>query len=197
MSIQTILLAAGVGSRFGSDKLSATLPDGTPMAVASARSLVAAGCDVLAVVRDVTAESALLLATEAGVRVLACPESAGGLGHSLAYGVRHSADADGWLVALADMPFIRPETVIRVMSALEQGAPLVAVALAGRRGHPVGFGRRWRGQLLGLTGDAGARSLLAEQASELQIIETDDPGVLQDLDRPEDLLQPRNGSCAP
>lgn len=189
MSIQTILLAAGVGSRFGGDKLSATLPDGTPMAVASAQALIAAGCDVLAVVRDVTAESALLLATEPGVRVLVCPESAGGLGHSLAFGVRHSADADGWLVALADMPFIRPETVIRVVSALEQGSTLVAPALADRRGHPMGFGRAWRGRLLALTGDSGARSLLAEQAGAITMIQTDDQGVLLDVDRPADLIR--------
>ena len=187
MQIQAILLAAGGGSRFGADKLIAPLPDGTPLAVASARVLLAAGCDVLAVVRDADTGAGRRLARLPGVRVLECPESASGVGHSLACGVRHSPTADAWLVMLADMPFIRPETVADVASALARGARLAAPTLAGRRGHPVGFAHEWRDQLVALTGDAGARALLTEQAVALTRIETDDPGILRDVDRRGDL----------
>ena len=94
IQIQTILLAAGSGSRFGGDKLIAPLPDGTPLGLASSRVLLAAGCDVLAVVRDADSGAAPQLTGLPSVRVLVCPESASGLGHSLACGVRHSQAAD-------------------------------------------------------------------------------------------------------
>jgi molybdenum cofactor cytidylyltransferase len=188
MQIQTILLAAGSGSRFGGDKLIAPLRDGTPLALASARVLLAAGCDVLAVVRDSDTGAGRQLAPLSGVRVLACPESALGLGCSLACGVRHSLAADAWLVMLADMPFIRPETIADVASALAQGARLAAPTIGGRRGHPVGFAHEWREQLIALTGDAGARDLLTEQSDALTRIETDDPGILRDVDRRGDLV---------
>ena len=132
-----------------------------------------------------------------GVRVLVCPESASGLGHSLACGVRHSQAADAWLVMLADMPFIRPDTIARVASALAQGARLVAPALAGRRGHPVGFAHEWRDQLVALTGDNGARALLTEQSDALTRIETDDPGILRDVDRRGDLEECSHAVPAP
>jgi len=187
MHIQTILLAAGSGSRFGADKLIAPLPDGTPLVLASARGLLAVGCDVLAVVRDADSGAGRTLMGSPGVGVLVCPDSASGIGHSLACGVRHSQTADAWLVMLADMPFIRPDTIARVASALAQGARLVAPSLAGRRGHPVGFAHEWRDQLVGLTGDSGARALLTEQSDALTRIETDDPGILRDVDRRGDL----------
>ena len=187
IQIQTILLAAGSGSRFGGDKLIAPLPDGTPLVLASARVLVAAGCDVLAVVRDADSGAVPQLTSLPSVRVLVCPESASGLGHSLACGVRHSQAANAWLVMLADMPFIRPDTIACVASALAQGARLVAPTRAGRRGHPVGFTHEWRDQLVALTGDAGARALLTEQSDALTLVETDDPGILRDVDRRRDL----------
>ncbi|ESQ13940.1 MAG TPA: nucleotidyltransferase family protein [Chromatiaceae bacterium] len=187
MHIQTLLLAAGSATRFGGDKLSAALPDGTPMVLASARALLQAGCDVLAVVREADVGAGLLLRDLQEVRVLCCPESVGGLGFSLAQGVRHSANADAWLVALADMPLIRPATLVQVLSALAGGSSLVAPVFAGQRGHPVGFGRCWRARLLELSGDRGARTLLTEQADRLESIQTDDPGILLDIDRRDDL----------
>ena len=187
MQIQTILLAAGSGSRFGADKLSRRCPMARRWCwrVRGCCSPPAATC--LPSSAMPTAAPAAQLTSLPGVRVLVCPESASGLGHSLACGVRHSQAADAWLVMLADMPFIRPDTIARVASALAQGARLVAPALAGRRGHPVGFAHEWRDQLVALTGDAGARALLTEQSDALTRIETDDPGILRDVDRRGDL----------
>lgn len=189
MQIQTILLAAGSSSRFGGDKLAAPLVDGTPLVLASAQTLLAAGCDVLAVVRDADVGPGALLAGVPGIEVRACPQAALGLGHSLAFGVRNSDSADAWVVALADMPFVRPATVARVAVALTRGASLVAPVFARRRGHPVGFARDWQAQLVALTGDAGARSLLARHAGALTLLDTDDPGVLRDVDRIADLAK--------
>jgi molybdenum cofactor cytidylyltransferase len=95
-------------------------------------------------------------------------------------------DADGWVIALGDMPHVRPDTIRAVVEALEQGAPLVVPVFAGQRGHPVGFGRGFRDELVRLTGDAGARVVLMSHASAVHQLEVDDPGVVQDMDTPAD-----------
>lgn len=181
-----LLLAAGYGRRFGADKLLHPLADGTPLAVASARALRMACSRALAVLRPEQRVLAGLLAAE-GLEVVICPEARDGMGHSLSAGVAASPDAAGWLVALADMPFIRHDSLNRVATALIAGAPLAAPVCAGQRGHPVGFAARWRSDLLALSGDEGARALLRAQGHLLQVVETDDPGVLRDVDRLEDL----------
>jgi len=181
-----LLLAAGQGRRFGGDKLLQALADGTPVAVAAARALKAACADSIAVLRPEQDALALLLEAE-GLRVVRCAAARAGMGHSLAAGVAASGDADGWVVALADMPRIRVATLRAVADAIAGAAPLAAPAYAGQRGHPVGFAARWRDALLALEGDEGARAILRQSASLLEIVETDDLGVLQDVDTPADL----------
>ncbi len=187
MKLVGILLAAGQGRRFGSDKLVHTLADGQPMAVASASRLLPACDQVVAVWRP---GGELLADRLAGIgcRTLCCPESAMGMGHSLAAAVRATPEADGWILALADMPFIDIETHIRVGQAMRDGADIVTVTYRGRRGHPVGFSSVHRDALSALTGDQGARGLIAASGSRVLKLDVFDAGVLQDIDTPEDLL---------
>src|SRR5947208_4959013 len=79
---------------------------------------------------------------------------------SLACGVQATPDADGWLVALADMPWIKPSTIRTLAAALTAGADIVAPSYNGERGHPVGFARRHYAALSALTGDEGARAIV-------------------------------------
>lgn len=185
-SISGVLLAAGQGRRFGADKLLQPLADGTPVAVAAARALRAACPDSLAVLRPEQDALAVLLEAE-GLAVVRCTAAHGGMGHSLAAGVAASVGADGWLVALADMPRIQVATLGRVAAAIAGGAALAAPVFAGRRGHPVGFAARWQSALLALEGDEGARAILRQHAALLHTLASDDPGVLQDVDTPADL----------
>jgi molybdenum cofactor cytidylyltransferase len=111
------------------------------------------------------------------------------MGASLACGISACADADAWLIALADMPFVLPGTIARVAAALRGGAALAAPIFQGRRGHPVGLDRRFAPALLALTGDTGARTLLAQYDAQLIRVACDDPGVLRDVDTPADIAQ--------
>lgn len=158
---------------------------GAPLAVAALRNLRAAIAEVIAVVRPVdnSAQHELhaLLAAE-GAELVLCPDAVAGMGHSLACGVRARPDAAGWLIALADMPAILPGTIGAVRDAIAAGSDTAAPAYAGKRGHPVAFGRACRAELLALTGDSGARSVLAAHPPHL--IEVDDPGCLHDIDTP-------------
>jgi molybdenum cofactor cytidylyltransferase len=181
-----ILLAGGAARRFGSNKLLHPLPDGTPIAVASLRNLSSALPRVVAVVRPGVTDLAMLL-SRAGAEVTVCERAEEGMGRTLAHAVGAARDAAGWVVALADMPFVAPSTIGAVARAVSDGANLVAPAFEGARGHPVGFGPRFLAQLLALEGDAGARDIVKAHGSEMLLLPVADPGVLRDIDTPADL----------
>lgn len=182
-----VLLAAGEGRRFGGDKLLHPLAGGLPMAVASARAL-RQGCGgrVLAVLRPEQERLAELLAAE-GLEVRFDTAVRQGMGHSIAAAVQATPTAAGWLVALADMPYIQPATIAFIADTLRSGASLAAPFCRGQRGHPVGFSPVWLDALTRLQGDQGARDLLVEHGNSMVRVNCEDEGVLVDVDRPEGL----------
>lgn len=184
--IVAILLAAGAGSRFGGDKLLHPLHDGVAIGAHAARNLLAAGIGVTAVIKPGDFPLSDLLEQE-GCRVTVCHDAARGMAASLGHGIAQNRSADGWVVALGDMPAIRPETIASVVRALREGAEIVAPAYHGERGHPVGFSARFRDELTALSGDSGARAVLQRNAARIRLIESGDPGVLHDVDRREDI----------
>jgi molybdenum cofactor cytidylyltransferase len=187
LNIIGLLLAAGSASRFGADKLRHKLPHGVPIAVQAARHLRAEVSRVLAVTRS--ADMASLLARE-GCETVVFERADEGMGASLACAARAAGRADGYLVALADMPFVRTTSIAAVRAALENGAPLAAPYFHARRGHPVGIGGTFYEALVALKGDEGARQLLAQNEKQLVKIPVGDPGVIRDIDTPSDLAPP-------
>jgi len=188
MRVVGVLLAAGRGARFGGDKLLAPLSDGTPLGVRTARNLKAALPEVVAVVRPEDEALQRLLAAE-GVRVEPCDRAWEGMGASLAHAVAATREAGGWVVALADMPMIAPATIRAVAAALEAGAPIAAPFFRGSRGHPVGFGAVHGARLATLSGDAGARDILRIERASIREVASDDPGILADIDTPDELAR--------
>ena len=184
-----LLLAAGSASRFGSDKLSHSLPHGVPIAVQAARHLGAEIGEIVAVVKP--GAHALARALEgAGCKVVVCEKAEEGMGASLACAARAAGEARGYLVALADMPFIRPSSIAAVREALAAGAPLAAPYFRTRRGHPVGIAGRFFEDLLACTGDEGAKKLFSAYGDDLVKVPVGDPGVVRDIDTPGDLTPP-------
>jgi molybdenum cofactor cytidylyltransferase len=189
LNIVGLLLAAGSASRFGSDKLLHRLPHGVPIAVQAARHMKKEISRVVGAVRPDSAELRDLLGKE-HVEIIVCEKADQGMGASLACAVRAAGKADGYLVALADMPFVRPTSIAAVRGALERGAAIAAPYFRTRRGHPVGFSGIFYPELILLDGDEGARRLLAAHEAELVKVPVGDPGVIRDIDRPADLAPP-------
>lgn len=190
--ITGILLAAGAGRRFGSDKLAGLLPENIPVAVQSCRNLLAGTGRVLAVIRPGAEMLRALLEAE-GAEVAVCPHAELGMGSSVAFGIQQTAGAHGWLVALADMPWIKPSTIRQVAAAISQGAAIAAPVWQEQRGHPVGFNARFFNELSALSGDTGAKALLASNQPHIVTLDCGDPGILWDIDYPDDLTrQPDN-----
>jgi molybdenum cofactor cytidylyltransferase len=189
LNIVGLLLAAGSATRFGSDKLQHALPHGVSIAVQSARHLKSELGRVVAVVRPDSDQLISSLKAE-GCEVVVCENAAEGMGASLACAARSAGEADGYLIALADMPFLRRTTIAAVRDALAGGAPLVAPYFRARRGHPVGLSHEFFHELIALRGDEGAKRLLAAHEKQMVKIPVGDPGALRDIDRPEDLAPP-------
>nr|WP_242697557.1 nucleotidyltransferase family protein [Bordetella petrii] len=194
------MLAAGEGLRYraarralrdAAHKLLARLPDGRPVAQASASTLLAALPDTIAVVADRPPELPALL-SRLGCSILKAPPAPRGMGVSLAAAARHllarpapAGQLPGCAVALADMPWLRADT-LRLLLQQAASDRIIVPVCRGRRGHPVVFGGAFLPELAELDGDTGARALL-ERHGALEI-ECDDAGILHDIDTPQDLL---------
>lgn len=186
MTLTGILLAAGQSSRFGSNKLLQPLTDQIPMVVLAARKLKAVLPESLAVVSPDDPQTAELLNAE-GLQIVINPQPEAGIGRSLACAIRASHDVPGWLIMLGDMPWLSKQTIREVAETLKQPKDIVAPLYGDRRGHPVGFGKAYVRELLALDGDNGARSIVQAHRQHLRLITVSDPGVLRDIDRPQDI----------
>lgn len=186
-----ILLAAGFSRRFGaSNKLMHALPDKTPIALAAAQNLIAAVPLSIAVVRAENTALANML-RHAGLHIALCTEDAQVMADSLATAIRYSANFsaadDGFIIALGDMPYIKPATISAVAHELTSGAAIVMPTFHGQRGHPVGFAAKFRHDLELLTGDEGARAIVKQHGHAVKFIHCDDAGILADIDKPADV----------
>ncbi|HRP27401.1 MAG TPA: nucleotidyltransferase family protein [Burkholderiaceae bacterium] len=190
-----VVLAAGRGSRFRSREHKLMQPLGSSTVLgATLRHVLASRMPMVVVATASIAEVAgRSIATRDIVVVPEVGETGSqtlGMGYSIACGVGARPDASGWLVLPGDMPMVRPDTLLAVAHALEQHT-IAYAQYRGRRGHPVGFAAELFSELATLSGDAGARRLLARYPA--QGIEVDDPGALIDIDTADDLDSLRSG----
>jgi molybdenum cofactor cytidylyltransferase len=181
-----VVLAAGSGTRFlgPGHKLEGRIGDASVLGLTLRHALATGARVVLVVSRRVRdgLHGTLPDCEQVVVDTDARPDW--GMGDSIAAGVAASADADGWLVLPGDMPFVLPDSIVRVAAALSEHD--VAYALhAGQRGHPVAFRATLKARLLALTGDTGARAVM--QGADSVAVEVDDAGVLVDIDTVADL----------
>ncbi|MBC3871156.1 nucleotidyltransferase family protein [Undibacterium oligocarboniphilum] len=186
-----ILLAAGRGRRYdqsgASDKLMQLLPDGRTVVLTSALHLRSVLPEVVVVVRSGNSDLLREMAQH-GFRTLVCEEADSGMAASLTCALRDTIHSTGWIIALADMPFVRPATIAALRDRLLNGADIAAPVFQRRRGNPVGFSRTHLPELLQLSGDQGARHVLSHAM--VTAVDVDDAGILHDVDVPADLIFP-------
>lgn len=187
--IGAIVLAAGSSRRFGDDKRRATLPNGKTVIQQAVETVLNSFDDLLLVLRygDAQFEQEITaLIDSPNLRTFRAPDSALGMGHSLANAVVQIDDWTGAFIFLADMPDIQDSTIEQLKTQLSEKR-IVVPTFDGQYGHPVGFSSDFFAEIAQLEGDSGAKPVIsANQGSVVEIV-VDDPGVLKDVDRPEDL----------
>lgn len=185
-----LLLAAGSGNRFIAEggtgnKLNAVMTKTAENSVTvfdtTLAQAVASGMPVHVITRP---DNVPVQASCARAKVPVTLAETGGTGESIAAGVRDTPDWDGWLIHLADMPFVTPDIFIAVADTL-RSASIVRPYWQNEPGHPVGFACPLREKLLQLRGDQGARELL--HSHEMLRVDFNNPAVIRDIDLPSQL----------
>jgi len=189
--VRGILLCGGASTRFGGNKLLEPIPGAEaegPIAARAAANLRAGTGRALALIPLGAAQLRGVL-EPTGCEIVESDRTARGMGASLAAAVAASDRAEGWIVALGDMPLILPSTIRAVAQALEEGALIAAPVAPGNpmRGHPVGFASALRAELVALDADTGARSIVERHRDRVRLVPVDDPGIYVDLDTREQL----------
>ncbi len=195
--LRAIVLAAGAGARFGGGKLLAPWRQGLLIEAALDAAFAAPVRSVILVtgadegVMPVALEHALSEGEAGRLTIVEARDHAEGMAASLRAGVAAlPADTDGVFVFLGDMPLIPDPVPPALARALAGGAAAAVPVFEGRRGHPVLLGRSLFGDLLGLTGDQGARAVLASLGDRVAAVPAESAGVLYDVDTPEALDAP-------
>lgn len=199
MTAGVVLLAAGRSQRFGSDKRHALLPGqlpNQPMATTSVlfntlQHIHATQLPCFVVLRPGDQKLSEQL-EKMGIDWGICPDAHLGMGHSLAFGVRSTQHWDGWLIALADMPWVQPQTYQAIAARLNHANIVRPYILRPDSkkctGNPVAFSRPFAYQLMQCSGDQGARALLQQHQQLLDEIEVQDEGIIRDIDQPSDII---------
>ena len=186
-----IVLAAGSSSRMeGANKLLLPWEGGCVLQVVVEQICEVGLGEVVVVTGHQRAEVEEAL-SRYPVRLVHNPDFAEGMAASIRVGVEAAVSEQGYLFALGDMPQIAGNTMLKVAEALKSSETIAVPVCAGRRGHPVAIGSAHRDALLALTGDRGARSVLAKNAANVVEVPVEDEGIFVDVDTQESY---RNGA---
>ena len=144
--------------------------------------------DEIVLVLGFAADAVLKQIAADGVRVVMNSEYEQGMGTSLRTGLSVlSTSVKAAFVLLADQPFVRPETLDRMIDCHRNSAAEITIPLyRGFRGNPVLLDRAVFPELMGLSGDVGCRAIFGSHTQGIHKIDVDDPGVLLDIDSCED-----------
>jgi len=202
--ISAIVLAAGASRRMGRPKPLIPL-GGRTILQRTLDHLRTARVDEIVVVLGHRAEEVLPALRGLGCRVVINHHFALGMSSSIRRGLQAvHPRAEAVLIVLGDQPHIGSEVINRLVEGFHRrDRSIVVPVFSGRRGHPVLFGRIFWDRLRALRGDVGGRELLNRYPREVYQVEVDDPGILADIDRPEDVKKEEashrtgNAGCGP
>jgi molybdenum cofactor cytidylyltransferase len=189
--VVALILAAGQGRRMGGpNKLTARF-DGVPLVRRVAEAALASRARPVVVVTGHQDEAVRATLEGLDVRFVHNPDYADGLATSLKAGLAASPqDIAGALVVLADMPGVTSEVMDRLIAAFRtrQAPTIVLPTVDGKRGNPVLWSREFFPELMTVTGDTGARHILAKHEEAVERVEIGTAAGL-DVDTPEAMAE--------
>ncbi len=194
MKIAGVILAAGKASRMGSNKLVEDY-QGKALVRHVAEAALEAGLSPLIVVTGHYPDPVQAALSGMDVDFIHNPDYSDGLTTSLQEGISAvPAECSGALILLGDMPLVSSRAIRQIMDAFanESDKSAAVPVIAGQRGNPVLLDRRIFTRVMQLSGDTGARALLAKADLDVLEVSVEDAGILLDVDTPEALAALRN-----
>ena len=187
MRLGIVLLAAGVGKRFGGNKLTAQVR-GKPMYLWAMENIEEMKTELPIVV--VTGTPEIVSAAEAkGMIAIFNGQPELGISLSIRLGIeaviQEDRKVDGKLFMVCDQPWLEKTTLVRLMSEFDGG--ILALSYGERRGNPVIFSREYLKELSELSGDIGGRQVMARHRENVRFLEVNDERELQDIDKREQM----------
>lgn len=185
--LHVIVLAAGNATRFGSPKLLVEV-GGIPMIVRATRTAAAvAGREAVTVVLGAQAAQSATLVSREPVNVVFNPHFDEGIATSIRAGVAQvPAGTSAVMILLADQVAVTDDDLRRLVAHwIEHPGRIVAARYRGTTGAPAIFPAAFFPVLVGLTGDRGARTLLALHAD--RVVAVSMPSAAIDVDTPADV----------
>jgi molybdenum cofactor cytidylyltransferase len=190
MRIAGIVLAAGRSSRMGPCNKLLEPIGGEPMVRRVAAIALGSGAEPIVVVTGYEAASVGAALQGLGVTVILNLEYADGLSTSLRAGVSALPPGiDGALILLGDMPEVEASVLSALMASFTGESTICVPVRDGRRGNPVLWGSRHFPEMMELTGDFGAKPLMARHEAQLIEVEVATDSIFHDVDAPEDLAR--------
>ena len=186
-----VVLAAGVSSRMGTDKLLLKI-GGTSVLRRAVSTAVSAGLDPVLVV--VGSNRVELAAELAGLEhtLIENIESARGIGSSLRAGITAvPEDAAGAVVMLADMPFVTADLLRELLACWRESSAPLAISLYGEvAAPPMLYGRALFAELRDTEREVTGKMMVQRHRSEAVAIALPE-AALADLDTPADVERAR------
>ena len=186
--IAAVILAAGRSTRMGAENKLLKTIEGEPLVARTARQVTSSAIGEVFVVTGHERQQVEDALEGFDVTFVHNPDYRDGLSASLKAGIGAlPSNVDGALVALGDMPHVGAQVIDKLIAALNPAeSRAVCVPLyKGKRGNPVLWGAQFFPEIGELSGDIGAKHLLAEHVDLVCEVEVNDQAVLMDLDTPE------------
>jgi len=190
-AIAAVVLAAGRSRRMAPhNKLLIAGQNGRPMIARVVDNVLSSAARPVLVVTGHQAEEVERALGGRPLRFVHAPDYAQGLSASLKAGITAvPPECAGAIVCLGDMPLVTGRMIDRLLAAYdaEEGRTIVLPNFRGKQGNPMLWDRRYFPEILEISGDIGARFLLAKHMEAVVEVEMADEAVLRDIDTPEAL----------
>jgi CTP:molybdopterin cytidylyltransferase MocA len=185
-SIGALVLAAGKGTRIGTAKLRLST-GGESFLHRCVRTLHAAGVDVVAGVVS-PEERAWAIAEVPGTPLMSNPSDSGDMLSSVRLGLELVTSCKSVVILPVDHPCVQAETVKKLVAAgRSEGDAVIKPSYQGRAGHPVLIPRTLFARVLSSGDRDTLHTIIAASGVPVTRVVVDDPGVLRNINTPEDL----------
>ena len=185
--IGAVVLAAGKSTRMGEPKQLLRI-DGKTLLERALTNLRDAKVRDIVVVLGFGAQAIQKHVALDEARVVENTDYEHGMASSLRVGLAAlDTNADGALIVLADQPFIRAQTLDRIIDQYQDSdAQIVIPMYQGFRGNPVLLDRSVFPEVMALNGDIGCRAVFGDHQEGIVKVSVDDIGILLDIDTKDD-----------